>query len=83
MKHVEVEYQSPKIKMSGTTNHFSEHLKPGASEFDVCYQKVAVIMSLNLNQMTKEEKLGTMELLWDDICRNVPDLASPPGMETY
>ena len=35
-------------------------------------------MSLNLNQMTKEEKLRTMELLWDDICRPVPDLASPP-----
>ena len=35
-------------------------------------------MSLNINQMTKEEKLRTMELLWDDICRDVPDLASPP-----
>ena len=58
MKHVEVEYQSPKIKKSGTTNHFSEHLKPGTSEFDVRYQKVAVIMSLNLDQMTKEEKLS-------------------------
>ena len=34
-------------------------------------------MSLNLNKMTTEEKLGTMELLWDDICRNVPSLTSP------
>ncbi|MFH2047737.1 MAG: addiction module protein [Pseudomonadota bacterium] len=34
-------------------------------------------MSLNLHEMTIEEKLRTMELLWDDICRNVPDYASP------
>jgi len=27
--------------------------------------------------MTTEEKLGTMELLWDDICRNVPNFTSP------
>ncbi len=34
-------------------------------------------MNLNLDKMTTEEKLGAMELLWDDICRNVPDFASP------
>lgn len=27
--------------------------------------------------MTIEEKLKAMEMLWDDICRNVPDLSSP------
>ena len=31
--------------------------------------------------MTTEEKLRTMELLWDDICRNVSDFASPPWHE--
>jgi len=35
-------------------------------------------MNLNIQEMTIEEKLRTMELLWDDICRKVPDLASPP-----
>ena len=34
-------------------------------------------MILNINEMTTEEKLGTMELLWDDICRNVPNFDSP------
>ncbi len=34
-------------------------------------------MSLNLHEMTTKEKIRTMELLWDDICRNVPDFASP------
>jgi len=33
--------------------------------------------SLSLHEMTIEEKLRTMELLWDDICRNVPDFTSP------
>ncbi|MCP4403443.1 MAG: addiction module protein [bacterium] len=27
--------------------------------------------------MTVEEKLRTMEMLWDDICRNVPEFPSP------
>jgi hypothetical protein len=35
-------------------------------------------MNLNIQEMTIEEKLRTMELLWDDICRKVPDFASPP-----
>lgn len=34
-------------------------------------------MKLNLNDMTTGEKLQAMELLWDDICRNVPNLAPP------
>ena len=34
-------------------------------------------MTINLNEMTTEEKLKAMEELWDDICRNVPDLSSP------
>jgi len=36
---------------------------------------------MNLNKMTTQEKLRTMELLWDDICRNVPDLSSPAWHE--
>jgi hypothetical protein len=27
--------------------------------------------------MSTEEKLRAMEKLWDDICRNAPDLSSP------
>jgi hypothetical protein len=34
-------------------------------------------MKLNLKDMTTGEKLQTMELLWNDICRNVSDLSSP------
>ncbi len=34
-------------------------------------------MTINLNEMTTEEKLRAMEELWDDICRSVPDLSSP------
>ena len=34
-------------------------------------------MKLNLKDMTTEEKLQAMELLWDDICRNAPDFSSP------
>ena len=38
-------------------------------------------MKINLQDMTTEEKLQIMELLWDDICRNVPDLSSPAWHE--
>ena len=31
--------------------------------------------------MTIEEKLKIMEMLWDDICRKVPDLSSPDWHE--
>ena len=34
-------------------------------------------MTINVNEMTTEEKLKAMEELWDDICRSVPDLSSP------
>jgi hypothetical protein len=32
---------------------------------------------LDLNQMSLEEKLETMEALWDDLCRQEEQLASP------
>ncbi|MCP4108020.1 MAG: addiction module protein [Desulfobacteraceae bacterium] len=38
-------------------------------------------MSLNFKEMTTEEKLKAMEMLWDDICRNVPDLSPPAWHE--
>jgi hypothetical protein len=34
-------------------------------------------MNVNVHNMTIEEKLRTMEMLWDDICRNVPEFPSP------
>jgi hypothetical protein len=35
-------------------------------------------MNLNLEEMAAtEEKLQTMEILWDDICRIIPDFSSP------
>jgi hypothetical protein len=34
-------------------------------------------MVLNLKEMTTEEKLQAMELLWDDLCRNIPEFLSP------
>jgi hypothetical protein len=34
-------------------------------------------ISLKLDQMTTEEKLRAMELIWDDLCRNAPDFPSP------
>ncbi len=38
-------------------------------------------MNLNLKEMTTEEKLQTMEILWDDICRIIPDFSSPSWHE--
>jgi hypothetical protein len=38
-------------------------------------------MSLNLEEMTTEEKLKTMEMLWDDLCRTAPDFSSPSWHE--
>ncbi len=35
------------------------------------------MMSVNVHTMTTEEKLRTMELLWDDLCRNIPEFPSP------
>ena len=34
-------------------------------------------MTIKLEEMTTEEKLQAMEMLWDDLCRKVPDFASP------
>ncbi len=39
-------------------------------------------MNFELKQMTIDEKLRTMEILWDDICRVVPDFASPEWHES-
>jgi hypothetical protein len=38
-------------------------------------------MNLNLEEMTTEEKLRAMEMLWDDICRIAPDFSSPSWHE--
>ena len=38
-------------------------------------------MTLNLEEMTTEEKLKTMEMLWDDLCRSAPDFSSPSWHE--
>lgn len=38
-------------------------------------------MNLKLEEMTIEEKLQAMEMLWDDICRIAPDFSSPPWHE--
>ncbi|SPD75029.1 conserved hypothetical protein [uncultured Desulfobacterium sp.] len=34
-------------------------------------------MGLELDTMSIEEKLKTMEMLWNDICQRVPDFSSP------
>ncbi len=34
-------------------------------------------ITLPLEQMTVEDKIGTMEMLWDDLCRKVEDIPSP------
>jgi len=34
-------------------------------------------MTLNLKEMTTEEKLQAMEMLWDDLCHNIPESLSP------
>jgi hypothetical protein len=38
-------------------------------------------MNFNLKEMTTEEKLRIMEILWDDICRIAPDFSSPSFQE--
>jgi hypothetical protein len=38
-------------------------------------------MTLNLEEMTTEEKLKAMEMLWDDICRSAPEFSSPSWHE--
>ena len=39
-------------------------------------------MTINFHNMTTEEKLMTMELLWDDLCNNQMDFSSPSWHET-
>ena len=34
-------------------------------------------MNIKIQEMTTIEKLKTMELLWDDICRNMANIPSP------
>lgn len=34
-------------------------------------------MIINIQNMTTEEKLMTMELLWDDLCKNQSNFTSP------
>jgi hypothetical protein len=38
-------------------------------------------MTLNIEEMTTEEKLKAMEMLWDDLCRRSPDFSSPSWHE--
>ena len=37
-----------------------------------------MITRLPLNEMSVEQKLQTMESLWDDLCSRAEDLSSPP-----
>jgi hypothetical protein len=34
-------------------------------------------MNLNIEEMTTEEKIQTMEMLWDDLCRKQADIQIP------
>ena len=34
-------------------------------------------MDINISQMSTEEKMRSMELLWDDLCSKNPDFNSP------
>ncbi|MDA3925854.1 MAG: addiction module protein [Kiritimatiellae bacterium] len=36
-----------------------------------------MITTLNLKEMTTSDKISAMEMLWDDICRDVPNMNSP------
>lgn len=37
--------------------------------------------NLNIGEMSTEEKMQAMELLWDDFCRRQPDFSSPAWHE--
>lgn len=37
--------------------------------------------TIDIKNMLVEEKLEAMELLWDDMCRNAPDVISPDWHE--
>lgn len=34
-------------------------------------------MDINIDEMTTVDKLKAMEVLWDDMCRNVENITSP------
>ena len=36
------------------------------------------MLPFRLNEMSVEDKLQAMEILWDDLCRNEQDIPSPP-----
>ncbi len=36
---------------------------------------------MDINKMTTQEKLMAMEMLWDDLCKNAPEMASPAWHE--
>ncbi len=38
-------------------------------------------MNLNIKEMSAEEKMQAMELLWDDFCSRQPDFKSPDWHE--
>ena len=38
-------------------------------------------MALNLEEMTTEEKIKVMEMLWDDLCRSPPISLRPIDMK--
>jgi hypothetical protein len=38
-------------------------------------------MNLNIREMSAEEKMQAMELLWDDFCSRQPDFRSPDWHE--
>ena len=34
--------------------------------------------TFKIKAVTMSDKISAMEMLWDDICRDVPDISSPP-----
>jgi len=41
------------------------------------YPQMEFSMDINIQEMTAAEKIKTMELLWDDMCRNMANVESP------
>ena len=37
-----------------------------------------IMLPFRLEEMSVEDKLQAMEILWDDLCRNEQDIPSPP-----
>lgn len=38
---------------------------------------IALEVNISIDKMTTEEKIRTMEVLWDDLCRNAAEIPSP------